>query len=41
LANNIEKLLVGIYFLFFQFGKRIVELEKLVALLDVKPLKIL
>jgi hypothetical protein len=41
LADNIEKLLVGIYFYFFQFGKRIVELERLVALLDVKALKIL
>lgn len=41
LVDNIEKLLVGIYFYFSQFGKRIVEFERLVALLDVKALKIL
>jgi hypothetical protein len=41
LANNIEKLFVKICSYFSQFGKRVVELEKRVALLDVKTPKIL
>jgi hypothetical protein len=41
LANNIEKLLVKICSYVSQFGKRVVELEKLVVLLDVKAPKIL
>ncbi len=41
LVDNIEKLLIGIYFYFFQFNKKALELERLVALLDVKGLKIL
>jgi hypothetical protein len=41
LANNIEKLLFGICSYFSPFGKKVVELENLVDLLDVKALKIL
>jgi hypothetical protein len=41
LVDNIEKLLIGIYFYFFQSSKKALELERLAALLDVKGLKIL
>jgi hypothetical protein len=41
LVDNIEKLLARVYFYFFQSSKKVFELEKLVALLDVKGLKIL
>ncbi len=41
LVDNIGKLLVKIFFYFFQYGKRAFELEKLVTLFNVKALNLL
>jgi hypothetical protein len=38
--DNIEELLIGVIFYFFQFNKRALELERLDSLLDVNDLKI-
>ncbi len=40
MVDNIEKLLIGVNFYFFQSNKRVLELERLDSLLDVKGLKI-
>ncbi len=40
MVDNIEKLLIGVNFYFFQSNKRAFELERLDSLLDVKGLKI-
>jgi hypothetical protein len=38
--NSIEKLLAKVYFYFYQCSKRALELERLVALSNVKGMKI-
>jgi hypothetical protein len=40
LVNNIEKLVIKVYFYLSQFGKKVLELERVDILLDVKALKI-
>jgi hypothetical protein len=40
MVDNIEKLLIGVNFYFFQSNKKALELEKLDSLFDVKGLKI-
>jgi hypothetical protein len=40
LVDKIEKLLAKVYSYFFQSNKKVIDLERFIALLDVKGLKI-
>jgi hypothetical protein len=41
LVNNIEKLVIKVYFFLSQFGKKVLKRARVDVLLDVKALKIL